>query len=256
MAIARLPHRTVELISVPLASTQTLQPATRGQAVDEMFGLRAVMAATGGTVSKSQSTKAKPGEEKVEASATNTKAGPEPKVVLICSGLILLSLPIITLATSMPKTLPTLGAGVSIFALLYIAAQGIERFLEPFSALIDTTSGKEVNRDEKTATFRNKQTDDAGKEAAKSQAELDQARANRTVGFWAASTILGMMASGLLHIYLLRIVGVTSAPEPIEILLTGLVIGGGSKPLHDLISSIEKSKNNASDPAETRAGGS
>jgi hypothetical protein len=48
--------------------------------------------------------------------------------------------------------------------------------------------------------------------------------------------------------------GLKTVPEFADILLTGLAIGGGSKPLHDLISRIEKAKNNASDPPETRAG--
>ncbi len=38
----------------------------------------------------------------------------------------------------------------------------------------------------------------------------------------------------------------------VDVLVTGLAVGAGTKPLHDLISRIEKSKNNA-DPATAAA---
>jgi hypothetical protein len=38
------------------------------------------------------------------------------------------------------------------------------------------------------------------------------------------------------------VIGVTTAPLWMDIAVTGLAVGAGTKPLHDLISKIEKSK--------------
>jgi len=46
---------------------------------------------------------------------------------------------------------------------------------------------------------------------------------------------------------LLKSVGVASAPVWLEILVTGLAVGGGTKPLHDLIKQLQ-AKNKAEDP--------
>jgi len=51
----------------------------------------------------------------------------------------------------------------------------------------------------------------------------------------------------LLGLELLKSVGVASAPVWLEILVTGLAVGGGTKPLHDLIKQLQ-AKNKAEDP--------
>ncbi|SRR5581483_1274366 len=94
-------------------------------------------------------------------------------------------------------------AGVSVFALLYIFAQGIERVLEPVSEMF--------------------------------KPEL------RSLNMWAVSCFLAMMASGAFGVFLLHAVGVTSVRPAVDIAITGLAIGSGAKPLHDLISWFEKS---------------
>jgi uncharacterized membrane protein YfcA len=94
-------------------------------------------------------------------------------------------------------------AGVSVFALLYIFAQGIERGLEPISRL-----------------FREEE---------------------RALNMWAAACFLAMLASGAFGVFMLHAVGVTSVRPAVDIAITGLAIGSGTKPLHDLISKFEKS---------------
>jgi hypothetical protein len=251
MAIARLPGRTLEIVPTPQATI----PGSYTKATGEMLEV-----GVPGAAERKEAKPPKPGDvsnddkDKVKAAASETKAAPDTQVVWWSIAAVIVALVLISLLTSTPSQPPALASGVSIFALLYIAAQGTERLLEPVASLIDTTSDKELERDKKAAQFRNEQTAEAGREAATSQAQLDKKRANRRVAFWAAGTVLGMAASGGLGIYLLRMVGLSTAPEIVDILLTGLVISGGSKPLHDLISRIEKAKNNESDPPETRAG--
>ena len=54
-------------------------------------------------------------------------------------------------------------------------------------------------------------------------------------------SFLAMLASGSLGLLLLRSVGLTGAPVWADIFVTGLAIGSGTKPLHDLISNLQQS---------------
>ncbi len=56
-----------------------------------------------------------------------------------------------------------------------------------------------------------------------------------------------------LKLYFLTQVGIASPPRTFEILATGLIIGAGTKPLHDLAALIEKKKESVE--AATAAGG-
>lgn len=105
-------------------------------------------------------------------------------------------------------------------------------------------------RDQALARYQQAKTGAAGEAAALKQAELDRIRANRRLLFWGLATVVGLFASAALKLYFLRALGVPDSPRWAEILVTGLVIGAGTKPLHDLISRIEKSKENAADPPE------
>jgi hypothetical protein len=63
--------------------------------------------------------------------------------------------------------------------------------------------------------------------------------------YWALATILAMVASATLRLYFLRVVGMSGAPRGLEILATGLIIGAGTKPLHDLVTQIQAKKEQA-----------
>jgi hypothetical protein len=142
-----------------------------------------------------------------------------------------------------PHAAATVAAGVSVFALFYISAQAIERLLEPFASLDPVKKRLVKVRDAANA----KAIADGGAGgtadlAAEAQAALETWRANRAAVLWASATILGMAASALLGTYFLAAILVGStAPMELDILVTGLAIGGGTKPLHDLISRIESS---------------
>ena len=116
----------------------------------------------------------------------------------------------------------------------------------------------------------------AQKEAAVAQKEHHHSQANRAVLMWATASVLAMLACASLGTFLLRSIetpsGVTGstasasvrsssaaplAPSPaknpnrlLDLLVTGLVVGAGTKPLHDLISQVQttsgKSKASAS----------
>lgn len=59
-----------------------------------------------------------------------------------------------------------------------------------------------------------------------------------------------MAVCGAFGVLLLSAIGL-DAPEWFDIVVTGLAIGSGTKPLHDLISNVQKAKDQREDPAET-----
>jgi hypothetical protein len=196
-------------------------------------------------------------------------------------------------------------AGVSVFALFYVVTQGLERLLEPFARLWDSTKAPTGERDAASVeaewhkaagegaavqAARHEAAGDmaamqtaldtvAEKQAAmqaalttvaEKQAAVEQRRANRTVVLWAVASVLGMALSGVLGLNLLHAVGLqddlvgldgrvtgglTSAAgvrHALDLLVTGLAIGGGTKPLHDLIQNLQEAKNEKKDPAHVR----
>jgi hypothetical protein len=161
--------------------------------------------------------------------------------------------------------------GVSVFAAYYVVAQVIERLQEPFAPWIGRTKTDEgttvdqptakATRDSKVAEARKvaanpSKTEDqvaaAGVDAAKAQRTVDQIRVNLTLVLWASSSSLAMLASGYFGLHLLKAVGIQGSAGWLDILITGLAIGGGTKPLHDLISSITEAKTEKQDPIETK----
>ena len=148
-----------------------------------------------------------------------------------------------------PHPAATVAAGVGVFALLYVVSQAIERLLEPFASLDPVKERLTMARDNAHARAINEGgSGTTTAEAAEAQASVDGWRANRAVLLWAAATILGMALSALLGTYFLA--AIIDRPTPsveLDILLTGLAIGGGTKPLHDLISRIASSAERAHD---------
>jgi hypothetical protein len=117
----------------------------------------------------------------------------------------------------------------------------------------------------------------AQKDAAVAQKQHHHSQANRAVLMWATAAVLGMLACASLGIFLLRsletpnaVRGSTasasvrsssaapSAPSPaknpnrlLDLLVTGLVVGAGTKPLHDLISQIQTTSGKSKASATT-----
>jgi hypothetical protein len=93
-------------------------------------------------------------------------------------------------------------ANFALFAGFYVAAQAIERLLEVPAPLVSKN------------------------------------RANRAQIMLGLATLFGVIASFALGLYFLRAIGMTTA-RWIDIFASGLIIGAGTKPLHDLISLIQ-----------------
>jgi hypothetical protein len=105
-------------------------------------------------------------------------------------------------------------AGVSVLALLYVFAQSIERLLVPVAKGVDLR----VPKANKSGTRQNLQ---------------------KTVWLWSLATLLALLACAWFGVLLLTAMGVQDVPRWFDLLITGLVIGAGTKPLHDLISMLK-----------------
>ena len=126
------------------------------------------------------------------------------------AGLLLVAAAIlvVTGVTTGPEFAPD--KDFQLFAGFYVVAQAVERLVELLRALLP---GRSV----------------IGK-------------ANVALITGALSVLLGVAASAGLGLYFLNAVAVDAVPERVDVLVSGLLIAGGTAGLHELISRIEKSK--------------
>jgi hypothetical protein len=147
--------------------------------------------------------------------------------------------------------LPVLPSGIGIFGVLYVLAQAIERILQPVSWFGGGFLGGLKGGSTKTALAKEHQSavvlalkdphnpDDA-QCAADSLHEVNQYKANLTATSFGVAALLAMLVSGYTGLFLLSAVGLHIAGW-LDLLVTGLAIAGGTKPLHDAISSLSAS---------------
>jgi len=167
----------------------------------------------------------------------------------------------------------------AVYAGLFIMAMAVERVLEPFSGLfVPSTKRKKAKSSVKAAHVAKVQASNADAatvaaarhQAAVAKKETHRSQATRAVLMWATASVLAMLACASLGIFLLRSVEtpasaasasttttvLTASPSPgpspaknpnrvLDLLITGLVVGAGTKPLHDLITQIQTSSDNS-----------
>jgi hypothetical protein len=196
----------------------------------------------------------------VGVSKENKKEYAEPVLVLLSYIIIIVGVVLGTrLATTWVK--PNLKYevvdGITLFAVFYIVAQAMERLVEPLSELNIPNFGsrKKVEKNKRDRKKRDvlnalatgttsQQVQDNADDAADHQAKADQIEANTKVLIWAIASFFSMLLSGALGLYLLEVIGVKGAPAWLNILVTGLAVGGGTAPLHKLITLMEKKSEN------------
>lgn len=146
-------------------------------------------------------------------------------------------------------TLDTIG----FLALFFVMAQAIERLMEPVAELNlrkigSARKGKENEVEAKVKAAGDSDDSDVrqanANDAANSQAEANQIAANTKVFVWGLASFVAMLVSGATKVFFLEAIGFEGIPNYLNVLITGLVIGGGTKPLHDLIKLIEKKSEN------------
>jgi len=149
---------------------------------------------------------------------------------------------------------------ISLFAAFYILAQAIERFLEYFSEKYPFRNDKiEIDASErkikawqniidklieKTPSDPNLKDNIAKyqQDIEDEESRISDKKTKRIVGLWIVASFLGLILCGALKIGLLKTIGATIPPgwEIIDYAVSGIVIGSGTKPLHDIIAKIEK----------------
>ncbi|HST40735.1 MAG TPA: hypothetical protein VLK58_14565 [Conexibacter sp.] len=118
-----------------------------------------------------------------------------------------------------------LGSGFDTFAAFYIVAQAIERLLELLAL-----SPIPPNPDP-----------DAVTEEEKKSAE-QRVTAQKTLVAAALSVLLAAGASLAFGLYFLEAVGITEPERWIDVLVTALLLSGGTKALHELIGRVTAAK--------------
>lgn len=140
----------------------------------------------------------------------------------------------------------------SAFGALFVLALAVERLMEPFSEWLGpSTTDAAVKRDKEVAAAERDKTADSTKKAAESQDRLTRTRRETAIVTWAVATALAYIACGGLKVLLLSaIIDIKLGGVPgrsMDLLVTGLVVGAGTKPLHDLVSNIQKSSSSKTD---------
>jgi hypothetical protein len=121
-------------------------------------------------------------------------------------------------------------ANFALFAGFVVIAGAIERMLEPLLIFLPPFEKKP---DPKNPSIKE---------------ENEKAKADRALLAYSIALIAGIAFSSVFGLYFLEAVGAQisgdKALRGLDIFVTALIITGGTKPLHDMITSIEKKKEN------------
>lgn len=165
-----------------------------------------------------------------------------------------IGLPLLGSTPAQGKTdLLVVSSNWSAFGALFVLALAVERLLEPFSEWLGpSTTDAAVKRDKEVAAAEgNEAAAGSTKKAAESQDRLTRARRETAIVTWAVATALAYIACGGLKVLLLSAIVDTKLGgvpgRSMDLLVTGLVVGAGTKPLHDLVSNIQKSSSSKTD---------
>lgn len=162
-----------------------------------------------------------------------------------------------------------------VFAPIYAAAQAIERLLEPFAAILlpaqaekedvdAAKTDKQMAQSALAASFRADPSEaaegtgaaavlgrvlgEANRQQNAAVAQLSKKKSERALVFFAIASVVSLALCAVLGLGIIQAMTDTRLEEhlrAIDVALTGIVIGAGTKPLHDLIARVEKAKEKA-----------
>ncbi|WP_426510855.1 hypothetical protein ACPPVO_09535 [Dactylosporangium sp. McL0621] len=142
----------------------------------------------------------------------------------------------------------------ALFGVLFAFATAVERVLEPFARFMPGQHAK-GDLEKAVANMANKYHDatlDDLIQVAHAKSMVDRGRANRGLISWGIAVALATVASSSGGLYLLHSIagdGWQGIPVWIDAIITGVVVGSGTKPLHDVISKVQKNKEKSEDAA-------
>jgi hypothetical protein len=167
-------------------------------------------------------------------------------------------------------TLTIEGDDFILLAVFYVVAQATERLIEPLlmqEAVAPQTDDLKAEVGEAKTALAVASTvgdgvaaDTAAGALKEAQTKLTEAQKQRAVIGWALASSFALIVCGLLGLGLIGSVSTVATESDfwmsvfsrVDVVVTGLAVGAGTKPLHDLITRIEKSKEQA-DPATDSA---
>jgi hypothetical protein len=181
-------------------------------------------------------------ERFTEKRPRGTETAPQWGYLIWGYGLVALAIAAAIVLAELTDVKIEVGEGFAPFAAIYIVAQAIERFIQPFTTF---TVGADDKRKNKTDLLAAESVDDK----KEGQKELEAIHSNRSMAYWAAATVLALLVCGALGLGLIHSVahltGGKEWTEDLDIVITGIAVGSGTKPLHDLISFIKNTKENS-----------
>jgi len=170
------------------------------------------------------------------------------------AGAILMSLLLVAVAGGISWMLPNpnifrVGSTMAAYGVVFVFAAAVERVLEPFSHWLPGRNARNTYEATVAAMMNNHPQVDLGM-VARSRAAFDRAVADRGVVLWGVATALATVVSRGSGVYLLHMVASDSwnpqaIPGWIDAIVTGLVVGSGTKPLHDVITRVQTTKGTA-----------
>ncbi|MFK0246623.1 hypothetical protein ACIQUM_18135 [Amycolatopsis azurea] len=125
-------------------------------------------------------------------------------------------------------TQPQIATSFNAFALLFVMALAIERLVQPFAPGLGPNSA--------TPAAALQEAEDAGA-ANTAMTDLSNARNRTAIVTWGVATGLACLLAAGTNITLLRAVTDRQGPQIafwLDLLVTGLVVGAGTKPINDL----------------------
>lgn len=133
-----------------------------------------------------------------------------------------------------------IAGSLSVFAVLFVLALAIERMIQPFAPKL----GPDSSEAKQTLTKAEQLPDEtAGKAVAIAHAkrDVDDARERTAIVTWGAASALGFILSAALNVTMMGTV-LARGQQPrywVDLLVTGFVIGAGTKPLNDLVTRLQ-----------------
>jgi hypothetical protein len=152
-------------------------------------------------------------------------------------------------------TMPPLGAATTILALVLFALV-LERVLEPLTRWLPGR-GARNQYEQEVADLANRLPNATLSSVAAAKAKVGQRRAEKAVLCWGLATGVATVLAAAAGFHLLRVLvtGEAAAWEAVPVwadaLVTGLVVGSVTKPVHDLLSRVQQQTARRRDPTES-----
>ena len=151
--------------------------------------------------------------------------------------------------------------GFASFAVIYVVAQAIERLLQPISEVFGKATQKKKAKEElaraRVALASESQDSEAQRmRVVEAKSLLGEIEAHRALLFWMLATVASLLVCGYLELGLIQSVAKVTGTDgeipdhfhQLDVVITGIAVGAGTKPLHDTISFIQAAKQKAEDP--------